>query len=71
MRARSRDAIVVAVFALGAVLVRLAWHPLGPWVALVIAFATALIAVGVYRMRPTSHAAEDGSRLVLRGTDGQ
>jgi membrane protein YdbS with pleckstrin-like domain len=52
MRARVRDAIAVAVLLVAAIAVRFAWHPLGPWVSLAIAFVAGLVAVVVYRVRP-------------------
>jgi len=58
MRARVRDAIAVAILLVAAVAVRLVWHPLGPWVSLVIAFAAGLAAVAVYRVRSVLPPAE-------------
>jgi membrane protein YdbS with pleckstrin-like domain len=52
MRARVRDAIAVAVLLVAAIAVRFAWHPLGPWVSLAIAFVAGLGVVVVYRLRP-------------------
>jgi hypothetical protein len=72
MRLGTRDAIAVAVFALGALLVRLAWHPLGPWLSLGIAVLAALVAVVVYRARPPlEHAVEDRSPVALHRTEAQ
>ncbi|MCU1474850.1 hypothetical protein [Amnibacterium sp.] len=51
MPARTRDAIVVVVLLVAALGAGLAWHPLGHWVALVVAFAGLLAAAGVYRVR--------------------
>jgi cytochrome b len=43
--------MVVGILLAAAVAVRLAWHPLGPWVALAIAFAAGLASMAVYRMQ--------------------
>lgn len=51
MPARIRDAIVVLVLLAAGVAAMLAWHPLGRWAALIVAFAGVLIAAGVYRAR--------------------
>lgn len=73
MRASTRDLIVVAVLGLAAILVLLAWQPLGPWVTLGIVVLAALVAIAVYRMRPApaAHAAADRAPLALRRTDAQ
>ena len=52
MRASVRDAIVVAILLLAGLAARFAWHPLGPWWSLAIAFAAALAAIAVYRFPP-------------------
>lgn len=54
MRAKTRDGIVVAILLGAGVAIRLAWHPLGPWVSLGVAFAAALAVIAVYRIRPHS-----------------
>ena len=73
MRVRTRDAIVLGVFALGALLAALAWQPLGPWGSLAIAFLSALAAVVVYRVRPRTppHRLEERLPLALHRTDAQ
>jgi hypothetical protein len=62
VRAKVRDAIVVAVLLATGVGVLLAWHPLGPWVSLAMVFAAGLTAIVVYRVEgraaPTSAASE-------------
>ena len=50
MRARVRDAIAVAVLLAAGIAIGLAWHPLGPWVSLAMAFAAGLTTLVVYRM---------------------
>jgi hypothetical protein len=52
MTARARDAFGIAILLTAGVAARIAWHPLGPWVSLGIAFAGALAVMAVYRMRP-------------------
>jgi hypothetical protein len=50
MRARLRDAVVLTILLVAGVAVRLAWHPLGPWVCLGIAFGAGLTVIAVYRV---------------------
>jgi hypothetical protein len=72
MTARARDAIGIAIFLVAAVAVRFAWHPLGPWVALGIAFGSVLAVVAVYRAsprRPASHESEAADQPVLLHQD--
>jgi hypothetical protein len=51
MRASMRDVVVITVLLVAALLVRLAWQPLGPWVSLAIAFGAGLTATAVYRVQ--------------------
>ncbi|MDQ1531785.1 MAG: hypothetical protein QOE37_1890 [Microbacteriaceae bacterium] len=51
MRARRRDAIVVAVLATALFAAVRAWESPGPWVSLVLLVAGMLVAAGVYRAR--------------------
>lgn len=54
MTAKARDAFGIAIFLVAAVAVRFAWHPLGPWVSLGIAFGSALAVTAVYRIVPAA-----------------
>jgi membrane protein implicated in regulation of membrane protease activity len=58
MRAKDRDAIVVAVLLLAGLAARFAWHPLGPWWSLAFAFAAALAAIAVYRFQPVRRSSD-------------
>ena len=67
-----RDAVVVGILLVAAAAARLVWHPLGPWVALGIAFAAALAVVGVYRirrMRPSRPVVESQQQRELLRQD--
>ncbi len=57
MTARARDGVAITTFLLAAVMVRLAWAPLGPWVSLGIAFASALVVAATYHLSspPQAH----------------
>lgn len=70
MPARIRDAIAVGVLLAAGLVALLAWHPLGRWVALGIAFAGLLAAAVVYRLRPSAFPLI-GTREVLDEPDGQ
>jgi membrane protein implicated in regulation of membrane protease activity len=75
MSARARDVIGIVILLVAGIAIRIAWHPLGPWVSLAIAIAAAIAVMAVYRLRrqrsarrADSDAAESRPTLHRSGT---